>query len=454
MTTRSFSANIIRAFFIPMMVIGSLFLHPMLPVAYADTASDIQAQIDAHNKQISDLDAQIAGFQKQLNTVTGQKQTLQTQIAALDLNRQKLTAQITQTQNQIAATNLKLNQLALNIGDKNASISLDKNTVESSMRTLQQTGDSSIIEQVLSNDTFAAGWEAVDQTTAMNDALRTNASNLTSAKQVLTDQQTQVAATKAQLSTFNATLISQQAELDANTKAKQALLKQTKATESTYQSLIATKKAQQKAFQSELSSLEDSLKVTINPATIAHVGSGVLAWPMSQTFLASCIGKAGALGNNYCITQFFGTTPFSTANPQVYNGSGHNAIDIGMPIGTPVLAALGGTVAGTGNTDLVPGCYSYGKWVLLKHANGLDTLYAHLSQISVGKGDSVSTGTALGYSGMTGYATGPHLHFGVYVSSATQILTLQQFRGATTPCANATMPVAPKEGYLNPMSYL
>jgi murein DD-endopeptidase MepM/ murein hydrolase activator NlpD len=55
---------------------------------------------------------------------------------------------------------------------------------------------------------------------------------------------------------------------------------------------------------------------------------------------------------------------------------------------------------------------------------------------------------------MTGYATGPHLHFGVYASQGLQITTLAAYRGATTPCANAKMPVAPKDAYLNPMSYL
>ena len=125
-----------------------------------------------------------------------------------------------------------------------------------------------------------------------------------------------------------------------------------------------------------------------------------------------------------------------------------------MPVGTPVNSALSGTVFGTGNTDSVPGCYSFGKWVVVKHPNGLATLYSHLSTINVSKGESVSTGQTLGLSGMTGYATGPHLHFGVYASAGIQIMTLGQYRGATTPCANATMPVAPKDAYLNPMSYL
>ena len=55
---------------------------------------------------------------------------------------------------------------------------------------------------------------------------------------------------------------------------------------------------------------------------------------------------------------------------------------------------------------------------------------------------------------MTGYATGPHLHFGVYASEGTEIMTLRQFRGATIGCADATMPVATLTAYLNPLSYL
>ena len=81
-------------------------------------------------------------------------------------------------------------------------------------------------------------------------------------------------------------------------------------------------------------------------------------------------------------------------------------------------------------------------------------MYSHLSQIIAYNGQTVATGDLLGYSGETGYATGPHLHFGVYVSSATQILKLGSATKSTTPCANAVMPVAPLEGYLNPLNYL
>jgi murein DD-endopeptidase MepM/ murein hydrolase activator NlpD len=107
-------------------------------------------------------------------------------------------------------------------------------------------------------------------------------------------------------------------------------------------------------------------------------------------------------------------------------------------------------VKGTGNTDSQRGCYSYGKWVLIEHPNGLSTLYAHLSVIGVTVGQSVTSGQVIGYSGRTGYATGPHLHFGVY---ATQGVKVVQFTSSIN-CKNVSIPIADPTAYLNPLSYL
>jgi murein DD-endopeptidase MepM/ murein hydrolase activator NlpD len=65
---------------------------------------------------------------------------------------------------------------------------------------------------------------------------------------------------------------------------------------------------------------------------------------------------------------------------------------------------------------LVPGCETClsGKTVEIDHGNGLLTFYGHLSRIDVSKGQYVTRGQVIGISGMTGTATGPHLHFGVY----------------------------------------
>jgi murein DD-endopeptidase MepM/ murein hydrolase activator NlpD len=169
--------------------------------------------------------------------------------------------------------------------------------------------------------------------------------------------------------------------------------------------------------------------------------------------MLNCSNKlTKALGNPNCVTQTFGDTAFARAG--AYSGKGHNGVDFRAPIGTELHAVLSGTVIGTGNTDSVRGCYSYGKWILIRHDNGLASLYGHLSVIGVSSGQHVDTGSIIGYSGQTGYATGPHLHLSIFASQGVQIVKLTQFTGKVTPCANATMPVAPLNAYLDPLQYL
>ena len=93
--------------------------------------------------------------------------------------------------------------------------------------------------------------------------------------------------------------------------------------------------------------------------------------------------------------------------------SGHDGYDYGLNY-EPVAAAAPGRVMLA--NWLVPGCHTClsGMTVEIDHGNGLLTLYGHLSRILVTKGQYVSRGQVIAISGMTGTATGPHLHFGVY----------------------------------------
>src|SRR5690349_6866306 len=76
-------------------------------------------------------------------------------------------------------------------------------------------------------------------------------------------------------------------------------------------------------------------------------------------------------------------------------------------LGDPVVAAAAGIV-----TTAVPnGTRSYGRYVVIDHGNGESSLYAHLSSVTVGLGQSVDQGALLGTVGDSGNATGPHLHF-------------------------------------------
>ncbi len=87
---------------------------------------------------------------------------------------------------------------------------------------------------------------------------------------------------------------------------------------------------------------------------------------------------------------------------------GHNGVDIGAPVGTPLLAASNGTVLVAKNTGYNGG---YGKMVIISHPNGTQTVYGHMNNVYVSTGQNVTQGEQIGESGNSGKSTGPHLHF-------------------------------------------
>jgi hypothetical protein len=89
---------------------------------------------------------------------------------------------------------------------------------------------------------------------------------------------------------------------------------------------------------------------------------------------------------------------------------GHNGVDLGCRVGTPLLASANGKVikASTGGYN-----GGYGGVIFISHPNGTQTVYGHLSRINVSVGDSVVQGQVIGATGNSGRSTGPHLHFEV-----------------------------------------
>lgn len=102
------------------------------------------------------------------------------------------------------------------------------------------------------------------------------------------------------------------------------------------------------------------------------------------------------------------TSPFGMRNhPTLGRPVKHNGIDFGSGRGTEIYAASNGKVV------LAEFNSSFGNYIVIEHKDGQSTAYAHLDRLSVSKGDVVSKGQIIGYSGSTGRSTGPHLHYEV-----------------------------------------
>lgn len=121
-------------------------------------------------------------------------------------------------------------------------------------------------------------------------------------------------------------------------------------------------------------------------------------------------------------TKFLARTPVSGArltsgfgmrmHPLLGYSKMHTGVDFGLPTGTPIKAAGNGVIEVAGRSG------AYGNMVKIKHLNGYETLYAHMSQVADGieVGGKVKQGQVIGYVGQTGRATGPHLHYEVRIA--------------------------------------
>lgn len=406
---------------------------------YAETEIEVlQKEIAERGDRLKQIETEIAGYQTELKKVGGEKKSLQGAINQLELERKKVQADIRYTQNKIGSTDLKIDQITLEISDTEDEISRNKSAISETLQALSVLDDNSFVEMILQYDTLSDFWDKVDELDQIRNVIADDVTELKSHRLALAEQYDSNAKMRESLVDLREQYTDQNSVLVENKTEKNKLLSATKNEEASYQKLLKDRESARELILKELRDFESKLQFILDPNTIPPKGTAVFNWPVE----------------NVIITQLFGGTEFAKQNASVYGGRAyHPGVDFGVPRGTKIYAPLGGTVRATGNTDLVPGCYSWGMWTLIDHANGLSTLYAHQSVQSVVAGQQVATGEVIGYSGNTGYSTGPHLHFTVYAKAGVSVRKFNEIKTVTS-CGAATTPVAATDAYIDPMLYL
>ncbi|MEK7668981.1 MAG: peptidoglycan DD-metalloendopeptidase family protein [Patescibacteria group bacterium] len=398
--------------------------------ANAQSVDQIKQNIEGHNDKIKQLDAEIKVYEKQIEVVGGETKTLQNAIKVLDINKQKIGTEIKKTETNIQKTNLTIKNLGSEIGDMEKKIESNVLAISKILGDMRQKDDESLIESFLTNKSLADVLDEYESIGQFQQKVRAQSKELEIYRNELFNKKAVSETEKNKLVFFKSELGDQNKILDVNKKEKSTLLTTTKNKETEYKKMLTDRQAEKERFEKELFLFESQLKRAIDPNSYPSSGKGILSWPLDNVF----------------ITQYFGKTIDAK---RLYTSGTHNGIDFRASRGTPVKAALNGTVIGTGNTDEQKGCYSYGKWVLVEHPNGLSTLYGHLDLIKVVAGQKVVTGEVIGYSGQTGYSTGPHLHLTLYASQGVQI----QKYSSSINCKNVSIPVSGINAYLDPMLY-
>lgn len=411
----------------------SLFTVYAVAQAQNATVDQIKEKIGSHALTIQQLEQEINKYRDELSKTSTQAKTLQNTVNSLDLNSKKLGKDLQVTETKIDATGLTIEQLSLTITEKEWNILKNKQALAETIKKINESDANSLLETMLIYPDITYLSNELANISKFQQSVRDKLSQLQALKKNLEEDKNLTEKEKKGLEQLKGQLADQKQVVEINKNEKAKVLTQTKSQEAEYKKIVAEKEALKKAFEKEMQEYESRLKIAIDPGSVPGAKAGVLAWPV----------------DNPRVTQSFGHTAFSKT-VSVYNGSGHNGIDLGMPIGTAVKSAGIGEVVASGDTDTVCPRASYGKWVLVKHTNGLSTLYAHLSIIKGSAGQAVESGGIIGYSGNTGYSTGPHLHFTVYASQGVQVVN----RPSQACGGTYTMPVADLKAYLNPLSYL
>ena len=386
------------------------------------SAADLKGSIDQKTQELLDITNKINENQKILEAVQGQSQTLETEIKKINTNINQVSLGIKSSELTIDKLELEVDSLRGEISDAEKEVSLKEKAVAQILREFQKGDDETPFLIFLKNKSLADSVFEIQNLSDLSTGLSVEISSLKDAKENLSGKVKTTTNKKQSVVAEKENLKNKQLILSDAKNEKQSVLTQTKNQEKIYQQTLTELQKKQAEIASEIEVMDEELRLKIDPSALPSKRPGVLERPVS--------GR---------ITQEYGATAFAQYG---YRGKWHNGLDFAAPIGTSVYSAEKGTVIAVGNSDKY--CYkgAYGKFVVVKHENNLTTLYSHLSLQKVKVGDIIERGELIGYSGKTGYATGPHLHFSVFSSQTFNM-------GPSRTCG-----LLPYGGDLNPAGYL
>lgn len=376
-------------------------------IVVLQTTSVFAATNTILNSQKSENDKKITEKQSNLEDVKEEKSETQQQVNDLSTKISEYQSQIDELDSKIGDLNSKIEEAQNQLQQKQEDYEKNKKLAEERLVVMQEEGDTSYLDFILKSSSltdmisnFYLSSEVANADIELINKIDNEKKEVEKAKTELEDSKrdldtskaekqgvsTQLQAAKNEKSAQVAKLSDDQKqieeELDELQEANKQIQKEINANVAKYQAQIAALNKKNNS-----SSKNNSSNNSGNSGNYNGGGSGVLARPVAS----------GSI----------------TAGMYYPSGSYHGAIDYGVSAGTPVYAAADGVVIKTANLTT-----SYGTYVVIQHANGLQTWYAHgtSGSICVSEGQTVSRGQQIMKSGNSGHSTGAHLHFEVRVA--------------------------------------
>lgn len=393
----------------------SIFAAPVFSVHAEETKEDVEQQKEEAQQAQEEANANAEKYQKKVDKLTAAVNELDKQATDISTQIVEKKQEAEDLQNEIDETQTKLAE---------AQVSEDNQyeAMKKRIQYLYEEGDVAYIDALMSSASFEDSLnksEYVDQLSTydqkqLNKLVKTK-NDIAEYQQTLKDDLADVEKVKADLETKQADLddvISQKnAEINKysdDVEMQKALAAEYAKQESELDDKLAElARQEQQRLEEERKQREAEQQQQDNNGGSDNsgsdsdnsgsnnggstTGSGQFIWPVSGP-----------------ITDYFGPRESPTAGAS----SNHMGIDIGCSYGVPIAAADAGvvTVAEWGESG--------GNYVMIDHGNGFVTMYLHNSSLAVSVGDVVSQGQTIAYAGSTGYSTGTHCHFSVFLNGS------------------------------------
>lgn len=381
---------------VSLVLLVTLAIVPTMAVA----GDSLQQRINAERAKGETIQARLQQKRAQLHSVTVHENDLRQQLAATNAAISSVHGRIDNLQSLARGTQRRLAWNTRQLNAAQRSLNLHSHLLDKRLVDIYENGNLSYAAVLLSAHSFT---EFVERWQDLRLLIAANENTVRARKAA----QARVSAVQADLERTRMALQAQQLaqtqaenQLGALADERRNLVAVAESSRRQTANVVAQMEELSAAQEAQLEALIRERAAEIAAARAAEQrasgiaggfepsGSGSFSWPVTGTI----------------------TSPFGwRANPFGGAPDFHTGLDIAAPTGTTVTAAASGTVM------LAQWYGGYGNYILLDNGSNFSTGYGHLSAIYVSVGQVVKRGQAIGAVGMTGLATGPHLHFEIRI---------------------------------------
>lgn len=366
---------------------GGAFLSFAQEGASTEEINELNQEIEQKKQSIDQLNRQIETYRQKIEQKQSEEISLyneidliENRIAKNQLDIEAVEAEIDLTQSEVAIIEHEIHALERKMEEQ-------REYVADILQEIQIQDQSLPIELIFGTDSLSDIFTSLDQLETVSDDLQNALDAAKKSKETLLVSRQAEEEKKSQLEQLSSTLAQEKRQLESSIGAKETLLVRTQQSESEFQRLLQTLRQEQTYVNQQISILQQEIEGKLD-ASDDLGDSSILSWPVNPTLRG--------------ISAYFHDTSYPFRH--LFE---HSGLDLPAPTGTPVLSAAPGYVAWARTGTL------YGNYVMIIHTDGVATLYAHLSRISVSADQFVARGDQIGAVGSTGLSTGPHLHFEV-----------------------------------------